>query len=580
MREHKYETLLIAAALMIAAGGATGATVRHASQARPAVHPGPAIVRAFVQTALQHLKGPARRPFLNLLKSLPPPANQPGVIISTKATKNMSCSGGVCTPTAAVAVLNVNDVARYLAGGSLTVNTTSQAPDVFVNAPFSWTSANGLTLEAIGNIIVNKAVSDAGPAPLTLNYNVTGSGGMLSFGAKGHISFFGTSNPLTINGQSYLLANNIQLLAQLIARNPSGNFALSANYNAKHDGTYSQSPIPTIFQGNFEGLGNGISNVHLECSGCGNADTPVGLVQTIGPIAYWGNLHLTDAIINYDGTPTFALGGLVGHNQGTLWHDAFNGTVSSTATTCVNTGGLVGGNDGQIWYSNAAGTVSAFAGGGSCGGVGGLVGWNAITTDGSIHYSSASASVAGSGSICFAGGLVGGAGLLGISFVEHSYATGAVTLASSGDCLPAAAAGGLIGVDDSGSIGSTILSSSATGAVAGADSHQVGGLVGYNFFSELFFNTAEGAVSGGQDCSCGGAIGADHSDGSHTVSGNLSYGTVIGGSGSVIGGFIGDDESLGELSNDGWCTTSSGIIDPSQGAGNIANDPGISPFTC
>ena len=39
--------------------------------------------------------------------------------------------------------------------------------------------------------------------------------------------------------------------------------------------------------------------------------------------------------------------------------------------------------------------------------------------------------------------------------------------------------------------------------------------------------------------------------------------------------FLGYDCGDGSLSNDGWCTTSSGITDPSQGAGNIANDPGI-----
>jgi hypothetical protein len=174
---------------------------------------------------------------LQLLKTLPP-AKQTGVTISAKATKNVQCSGGTCSPTAAIAVLNVSQLADMLSSQSITVATSAQAPDIFVNAPFSWTSANGLALQAIGNIVVNKAVSDAGPAPLTITYNANGSGGALSFGKKGHISFLSTGNALTINGQNYILANNIQLLAQLIARNPSGNFALSADYNARRDGKY------------------------------------------------------------------------------------------------------------------------------------------------------------------------------------------------------------------------------------------------------------------------------------------------------------------------------------------------------
>ena len=229
-------------------------------------HPSPTALRQFAMTALQHLKGPAQRPFVELLKSLPP-AKQVGVTVSGKATKNIQCSGGVCTPTSAIANLNVGDLTRLLGDENVTIATTAQAPDIFVNAPFSWTSANGLTLQAIGNIVVNKAVLDAGPAPLNLQYNVTGGGGALSFGGKGHISFLSTGNPLTINGQGYILANNIQLLAQLITRNPSGSFALSDNYNAKHDGKYSQSPIQTLFQGNFEGLGNRITGLHVESEG-------------------------------------------------------------------------------------------------------------------------------------------------------------------------------------------------------------------------------------------------------------------------------------------------------------------------
>jgi len=45
------------------------------------------------------------------------------VTISTAATQNMSCPGGVCSPTAASAVLNVNDLTTMLASGNVTVNT-------------------------------------------------------------------------------------------------------------------------------------------------------------------------------------------------------------------------------------------------------------------------------------------------------------------------------------------------------------------------------------------------------------------------------------------------------------------------
>jgi hypothetical protein len=81
------------------------------------------------------------------------------VAISTEATSNMSCSGGVCSPTAADAVLNATDLENLLASGNVTVTTTGsggvQATDIQVEAPFSWLNANGLTLDAYQSIAVD-----------------------------------------------------------------------------------------------------------------------------------------------------------------------------------------------------------------------------------------------------------------------------------------------------------------------------------------------------------------------------------------------------------------------------------------
>ena len=57
--------------------------------------------------------------------------------------------------TAPKAVLNVTQLTNMLVDESVTIGTSAAAPDIFVNAPFSWTSGNGLTLQAIGNIVGN-----------------------------------------------------------------------------------------------------------------------------------------------------------------------------------------------------------------------------------------------------------------------------------------------------------------------------------------------------------------------------------------------------------------------------------------
>jgi hypothetical protein len=46
------------------------------------------------------------------------------VIISDAATAKMTCAGGVCSPTATDAVLNVQDLEALLASGNATVTTT------------------------------------------------------------------------------------------------------------------------------------------------------------------------------------------------------------------------------------------------------------------------------------------------------------------------------------------------------------------------------------------------------------------------------------------------------------------------
>src|SRR4051812_35179933 len=123
---------------------------------RTTIQPGPTTDRDFALTALQQLKGPAQRPFADLLNTLSPPAAQPGIVISTKATKNITCSAGVCTPTTAKAILNVGQLTNMLVDENVTIGTSAKAPDIRIEAPFSWTSAHGLTLQATGNIAVNR----------------------------------------------------------------------------------------------------------------------------------------------------------------------------------------------------------------------------------------------------------------------------------------------------------------------------------------------------------------------------------------------------------------------------------------
>src|ERR1700731_2971879 len=221
------------------------------------------------------------------------------VTISTASTQNMTCSAGVCTPTAATAVLNVNDLMDLLAAGNVQVNTGSgtlakQVEDIIVTAGFNWTTASSLTLDAYRSVTIKQPVAVNGSGAVSLLTNDGGSGGTLSFIAGGSLSFASTTNSLSINGQAYTLAADIKTLAADIAVNPAGFYALSANYDASNDGTHAVAPISTSFTGTFNGLGGTISNLAVHDA---VANESVGFFANVASSGVVASLRITGASI-------------------------------------------------------------------------------------------------------------------------------------------------------------------------------------------------------------------------------------------------------------------------------------------
>jgi hypothetical protein len=196
----------------------------------------------------------------------------------------------------------------------------------------------------------------------------------------------------------------------------------------------------TPFTGVFDGNSHMIS--HLTVEGI----SFLGLFGQLGSGARIANVGLE--AVKVSGT-TDCVGGLVGHNDGSIAASYSTGAVSGGQ--CV--GGLVGWSvDGSIATSYSTGAVS----GGQY--VGGLVGWN---VDGSIIASNSSSKAAGDRSV---GGLVG----WNTGSIAMSYSAGTV---SGGHIV-----GGLVGRN-----WGNITTSYSTGTVTG--STHVGGLVGDNISS-------------------------------------------------------------------------------------------------
>ncbi|HEY5047723.1 MAG TPA: hypothetical protein VII49_06890 [Rhizomicrobium sp.] len=378
------------------------------------------------------------------------------VTISSKPTQNLSCVTGVCTPTAANAVLNVGDLTNLLASSNVQVNTGSgslaqQVEDIVVSKSFSWASANSLTLDAYRSITLNAPIAANGAGAVALTTNDGGSGGTLSFGSSGSLSFLGTANSLAINGSAYLLVNTLASLASAVANNPAGAYAFAANYDATPDGTYSQSPVPTIFTGIFEGLGNTISNVTVRNAARGVesiggllAQVTAGTVKDIGL-----------STVKVDGYRASFVGGLVGTNTGGLLvGDHVSGNVANGDVV----GGILGVNGGgNLDNSYAVVDVRSRQGGG------GVVGVN----EGRVSYCFAMGSVGGG-----PGSNPGGLAAANTYIISNSYATSSVTGGTSANI------GGLVG-DNEGEIDTSYSTGKATG---GAQS-KIGGFIGYDDFN-------------------------------------------------------------------------------------------------
>ncbi|HEY1613211.1 MAG TPA: GLUG motif-containing protein [Rhizomicrobium sp.] len=386
------------------------------------------------------------------------------VTISGDPTSNMSCTSGVCAPTAGSAVLNAGDLQTLLASGNVTVTTTGsdvQAGNIDVTTKLGW-SSNVLTLDAYQSLSVSAPVTVKGKGKSTGLAILTddgGSGGELAFFGKGHVTYKNLSGSLAIDGTKYTLETSIATLAAAIKNNRGGAFALVANYNASADGTYTNSPIVTPFTGLFEGLGNTISNLTIE-SLVAPKNYAIGLFTSLGQGGEVDNVGLSNVSVSIRKRPKegFWEGTLVGLNNGTISRSFAQGMLTSPKKS-IFSGGLVGNNNaGLIRQCFANVTVTSSSGSNSL--AGGLVGQNG----GSITDSYAVGDV-GNGSLAFVGALAGS----NPGIISNSYATGNATSFEG-------SAGGLIGVNGDGENG-IVSASYSTGKPNGA-SEATGGLIG------------------------------------------------------------------------------------------------------
>ncbi len=376
---------------------------------------------------------------------------QADVVISTDSTSNMNCAGGVCTPTSSDAVLNVSDLENMLASSNVELAASSEPVDVDIDAALSWSGKHALTLDSYHSIRVNDPVTLANGG-VSLVTNDGGSGGVFSFAPGASIGFSSLAGSLAINGASYTLVADIKTLAADIANAPGGSFALAGNYDASQDGVYSDAAVSTFFSGNFQGLGNIISNLAITSTDK-NAD--VGLFAYAEPGSSISNLTMQDAAIS---SVPGVIGILAGENYGTVFGVHTGGEVSGGGDTS-KIGGLVGFDAGSTLESSSSASVL----GQNRDSVGGLLGYG---------YDDIVDSCFSTGHVTDKKNTLSG-GLMGYaegSTVSNSYATG---LVKSGN-YRFANVGGFLGALQ----GGAISDSYSTGEVVTGSAPFVGGFMG------------------------------------------------------------------------------------------------------
>ncbi len=521
------------------------------------------------------------------------------VSISAGPTKNMNCSGGVCTATALHAVLNVSDLTNMLASGNLRVVSGAQAMDIDVFAAFSWVSGKRLTLDANRSIAFMRPVTVAGAGSLTLLINDGGRGGDYTFTGNGSVAFWDLNSSLMINGTAFTLVGDIATLSQDILDNPSGHYALAQSFSSV--GTYTNSPVQRPFTGTFEGLGNSITGLRI--SGL-NADQDLGLFLTLGAGGVIRDLTFLRA--NVGGISSGNVGAIAAHSFGTIqnsqvgghifgqnaanlgglvgFNDTGSAIIGSTVSAKVvnqntgstNNGGLAGRSDGMVRSSLVTGMVKARC----CSTLGGLIGYN--TSHGNVSLSHATGPVRGYNTPNV-GGLIGrNDGTIAASFAS-GYVTGGVESGglvgfntgtvsashASGSVKPnynyGSAAGGLV-AQNSG----LIRTSYATGPVTSFGPVGLGGLVGGNT-GQLKDCYATGAITTAHYGTDGGLVAGNQG----TIVRVYSTGLLSVGGDTFAGGLIGVDQSYQSISAAYWDLDTSGISHLDQGAGSPPNDPGI-----
>jgi filamentous hemagglutinin family protein len=263
------------------------------------------------------------------------------VLITNGTPANETFAGGTYTPSG-TSVIDATTLSSQLGSANVIVTTGragspgTDAGDITVAAPISWSSSSLLTLDAYHSVNIRAPITIAGPGGLSLQTNDGGSGGSYNFGLAGtsfagSIAFTGpprSGQNLSINGQDQQL---LYAMSDIASMSTTGFYALAKPITTTD--TYSGA-IVNQFGGTLEGLGNTITGINISDSSTNAVNGLIGTLQIGGTIR---DIGLKSRTILSSGK---FVADLVAFNQGTIASSFVSGGLIITQAAGSNNGAL------------------------------------------------------------------------------------------------------------------------------------------------------------------------------------------------------------------------------------------------
>ena len=192
-------------------------------------------------------------------------------------------------------VIDASTLSRILQTSNVVLSTdingsTAARSDIAVRSRVAWTSDHALITYSAGDIGIHAPISATGQYASV--HFMTGSSGRLTF-SDGAITLPGAGSRMSVNGLFYGMIRSPHDITAALSQGDNGHYALAMPINMASLNFQPITTPPGKYFSHFEGMGNTISNLHINAPTTQN----VGLFSTLGDAARVSNIVFVNASV-------------------------------------------------------------------------------------------------------------------------------------------------------------------------------------------------------------------------------------------------------------------------------------------